>query len=386
MSADKFDKSIRAVKPYKPRDKHQFKVDHKALSDTVTPVFIDHLAWSMPIRSLSYLDGALDKDYVPYMMPVFHQPKGLTAEQQNEYVKRYQQEFYFRMNVCFELFMQKEFGMFLSPMRGRGLHGYEDSMTIFDITRTHELGFVGIGGNNDTIYIQINGTGCQYLFNKTTPARVHWLLTEIFVVPSLSRLDLAVDDFTGNFDAKYAERCWYEKAFKSSPDARRQGSMTPHVKYNDGGSLDEEATLIGSRSSTRYWRIYNKKFERKITDPDVVWYRNEVELKKISVDFLSDISASFAGLCDFAASIEPTPPKRHDTIKKKAILDIMGKVAWARKQCGKTLSEVIDFYNGDLEKAFGHLVPDKYKTRTIDMPDVHKSLVQAHLGIIDAPF
>lgn len=240
---DHGDKSIRAVKPYKPRNKHQAKIDYKVLSDAVTPVFIDHLAWSMPIRSLAYLDGFVGQHYVPYLMAPYSTPKGLTPDEQNAFTERYQKDFRIRLTAAFETFMEVEFGMLISPMRGRGLHGYEDSMTIFDLTGTHQLGFVGVGGNNDTIYIQLNGTGCRYLFDKTTHARVHWFLTEIFAVSSLSRLDLAVDDFTGNFDAKYAEMCWRNKAFKASPTARRMASMCPHVKYSDSGALEEKATL-----------------------------------------------------------------------------------------------------------------------------------------------
>lgn len=285
---DQSDISVRAVKPYKPRNKHQAKIDYKSLSDTVTPVFVDHLAWSMPIRALAYLDGSVGKDYLPYLMAPYSKPKGLTPKQQNEYTERYQKDFRIRLMAAFDTFMEVEFGMMLSPMRGRGLHGYEDSMTIFDLTGTHQLGFVGVGGNNETIYVQLNGTGCGYLFDKTTHARVHWFLLEVFGVSSLSRLDLAVDDFTGNFDAKYAEMCWRNKAFKSSPNARRMASMCPHVKYSDSGALEEEATLIGNRQSERYWRIYNKKFEQKITDPNVIWYRNECELKRSrSISYLT---------------------------------------------------------------------------------------------------
>ncbi|MDV2337434.1 replication initiation factor family protein, partial [Vibrio cholerae] len=49
----------------------------------------------------------------------------------------------------FDLFMSKIMGFRLSPMRGRGLHGYNDSMVILDMTGQVECGLVGIGGNND---------------------------------------------------------------------------------------------------------------------------------------------------------------------------------------------------------------------------------------------
>ncbi|HGS4438392.1 TPA: replication initiation factor domain-containing protein, partial [Vibrio cholerae] len=95
-------------------------------------------------------------------------------------------------------------------------------------------------------------------------------------------------------DAKYAEKCFYEGAFRTS--TRGQGpSLVDHRRVTEKRVYLEEATIVGSRSSAVYWRIYNKKLEQKITDPDLIWYRNEVELKKCDIELLADPAASFAG-------------------------------------------------------------------------------------------
>ncbi|BAA24173.1 hypothetical protein fs1p13 [Fibrovirus fs1] len=196
-----------------------------------------------------------------------------------------------------------------------------------------------------------------------------------FGVTRLVRLDLAVDDYTGNFDAKYAEKCFYEGAFRTAP--RGQGpSMVPHKRITENGALMEEATIVGSRSSAIYWRIYNKKLEQKITDPDLIWYRNEVELKKCDIELLANPAASFAGICPFAASIECTPPVKFSRNKKAQGLEFMARIAWVRRQCGVALAEVIAMTQGDLGEAFGMLIPHKHRRPDFELLGVPDSYAQ----------
>nr|MCD1253531.1 hypothetical protein [Vibrio cholerae] len=78
------------------------------------------------------------------------------------------------------LFMSKIMGFRLSPMRGRGLHGYNDSMVILDMTGQVECGLVGIVGNNGTVFVQINGTGCTKLFDRIEAKKLYWWLAQAF--------------------------------------------------------------------------------------------------------------------------------------------------------------------------------------------------------------
>jgi len=91
-------------------------------------------------------------------------------------------------------------------MRGRGLHGYKDSMTI--LANGIEVGYVGIGGQRDTVYFQISGQGCKYLFTYTTPFVIHHWLAKVFSCTRLSRIDLAFDDYDNNFNCDYAEKAY----------------------------------------------------------------------------------------------------------------------------------------------------------------------------------
>ncbi|MEZ9019687.1 replication initiation factor family protein, partial [Vibrio lentus] len=183
------------------------KKPHK-FHDEIRPVQVDHLAFSFSYGSLRHLDSSNEQDFINMQFPEF---KKRTVNGRLNSPEAIEKSIESHRNKCrkvladrFDEFMSKVFNFRISPMRGRGLHGYEDSMVIYDSTGTVECGLVGVGGNNDTVYVQINGTGCAKLFDFTTHKKVHWWLS-LLGITRLARLDLCVDDYTGIFDCKYAE-------------------------------------------------------------------------------------------------------------------------------------------------------------------------------------
>ncbi|PMH33191.1 replication initiation factor family protein, partial [Vibrio cyclitrophicus] len=246
------------------------KKPHK-FHDEIRPVQVDHLAFSFSYGSLRHLDSSNEQDFINMQFPEFKKQSVNGRLNSPEAIEK---SIELHRNKCrkvladrFDEFMSKVFNFRISPMRGRGLHGYEDSMVIYDSTGTVECGLVGVGGNNDTVYVQINGTGCAKLFDFTTHKQVHWWLS-LLGITRLARLDLCVDDYTGIFDCKYAEKCFYEGAFRTASRGRGP-TMVPHKRVSQSGELSEEAVLVGSRTSAIYWRVYNKKFEQNIADPEV---------------------------------------------------------------------------------------------------------------------
>lgn len=353
----------------------------KIYSDEIRPVKVDHLAFTFNYGDLKHLEKSDDQEFVSLQMPEFRNPRFDTPEEIERAMTTYQNKVRKVLADRFDLFMEKIFKFRLSPMRGRGLHGYNDSMVILDMTGTVECGLVGIGGNADTVFVQINGTGCTKLFEHISHQELHRWLSLYLGVTRLARIDLAVDDYTGNFDCKYAEMCFYEGAFRTASRGRSP-TMVAHKRVSESGEISEEATLVGSRSSTVYWRVYNKKLEQKITDPKVIWYRNEVELKKVSIDYLACPASAFSGLCDFAASIEAAPPVKFSANKKAQGLEFFGRIAWVRRQCGVALAEIIAMTEGDLGEAFGMLIPHKHRREdfaAIGVPDSYQNLLNTLL-------
>ena len=359
-------------------------IDFQHEAEKRQPVIIDHLAFTFPIRDVKHL-AKYSKRY-PFHLPVYPvQNAAVPNHVFKQRLRDYEIDVFNTLEALFENFIYHDFGMKLSPPRGRGLHGYSDSFVLMDKAMQHELGLVGFGGNNDTIFVQLSGLGCKYLFAHTTPQKLHRALSVGLGVTSLSRIDLAVDDFTGNFGIGYASTAYFDGAFRTSSRGNYP-KMRPFVEYDGHGKENITAITVGSRTSKVFWRSYDKKQEQNIKDPNVIWFRNEVELKKVTVDVLAAPAAFFSGLCDFAASIEVTDGLSLKRKAKQTVLDIKGKTAWARQQVGKTLAELYSFYDGDLKQIFGLLIPLKHRGLEIDLPDTDLQLLKQYLGVKVCPF
>ncbi|MBV7296611.1 replication initiation factor domain-containing protein [Enterovibrio paralichthyis] len=344
------------------------------------PVIIDHLAFSCPIGALNYLDMAtrvgvkgegfrVEDNFSWARMPKrdWHLCKSDAARQKR--IDAYQSKARAVLETRLTQFLQKVLGVQLRPMRGRGLHGYLDSAEMFSPCGIN-LGLFAIGGNQDTFYCQFSGDGCRYLFDivarhranqrTLTPRRLYFWLHDVLGVTTLSRCDLAVDDYDGNFGCKYAKTCYMEGAFRRSNRGLNPIFEHKVVQQDTANGLQvvNEGVIVGSRKSNVYWRVYNKALEQGLKD--VVWFRNEVELKKVTIDVLKNPAAHFSGICAFAASIEPTEGMSIKRITKDTGLSLAGRTRWARRQCGKIIYELIQKHNFDTDSVFGLLMSDEY--------------------------
>lgn len=354
------------------------------MADAERPVLIDHLAFSFKFTELRHCHKSDLSNFAWHKLPKPNYQSVTNPQMRAVALSRYQDAVRAALTDRLATFLFYVMGLTCSPMRGRGLHGYEDSCVLLDKSGKVECGLMGIGGNNETVFVQINGRGCKYVFEHIDNFRLHWWLTKILHVFTLSRLDLAVDDYTGCFDCKYAEMAWRDGAFRTS--RRGMGpKMNPHRVLAPSGELLEEATIVGSRQSAVYWRVYNKKLEQGLNKLNMSWYRNEVELKKCNVDALLDPAAAFAGICAFAASIEPSEGVSIKRMSKDACLDLAGRVRWVRRQCGKALSDVVKMFNGDTRKAFGlltQLEQDHFEIEDygkLALPDTYQQLINVAL-------
>lgn len=348
-------------------------------------VKVDHLAFTFKISELRHCSRAGFMGYTSKTQPHFPKvPKidaleGKTLEE-IEISKQKQHavlaDYYER---TLKIFTEHVLGLKMSPLRGRGLHGYKDSMILRN-DKGIECGYVGIGGQLDTVFFQISGTGCKYVFAHSTPFRIHHWLYKVLSVERLSRLDLCVDDYDGNFDCEYAKKAYIDDWFRTS-DRGNKPAFGEANKYTFNDNLEkvyaQEMVTIGSRTSLTYWRVYNKKLEQGIVDDKFIWYRSEAELKKIHVSALLDIPATFAGINQFAQSIEPTKGKKQVSTKqvKAPCLELAGRVRWFRRMAGRALVDIVEILDGDISKAFGLIVPDDFEGGKIGIPPTYKQLI-----------
>jgi len=349
-------------------------------------VIVDHLAFSFKLSSLRHCHkagfaGTTSKKQTFFPLPPkIENSDGKTLDEIEEHllsVKAQLSEFYVK---TLKIFIEHALGFYITTPRGQGFHGYTDSLTM----RTEngiEVGFVGIGGQNDTAYIQISGTGCKYLFSKTSPFVLHHWLNTVLGISFLSRIDLAKDDYDNIYNCEYAVNAYKDGIFRTG-----KGGRMPVLKLCDefifdekgGRVFDVEMICVGKRTSPVFWRIYNKKLEQKIDDARLNWYRSEVELKKWTVDCLLNADLAFAGINGFAQTMSVVEGVRTKSMTKakEACLTLASRVRWYRQVAGSALNEIIELVNGDISKAFGLLLPDDNSVgEKLGIPPAYKDLL-----------
>ncbi|WP_238115131.1 replication initiation factor domain-containing protein [Vibrio parahaemolyticus] len=309
--------------------------------------------------------------------PVFNPTVAKTSEEIEAYNKAFELCYRNYLEDCLRIFTNQVLGLSLSAPRGLGFQFYTESMKLTSPDGEDFCGFVGIGGNNDTVHFQINGTGCKHVFARRPTWSLHDWLTNVLGVQTLARVDLAYDDYDGIFDCEYAYKAWRDDCFRTAERGRGpvlHEDMTIASIGKDGKPIyTKEQYSIGSRTSRIYWRIYNKALEQKLANTGLVWYRSEVELKKWNVDVLLNPAGAYAALNDFAASISTA--KKFNTkpvATKRAALDLLASAHWMRRQYGKILNSLIEFHEGDIETVVGSLVRDGTK---FTFPDTYGKLV-----------
>lgn len=238
-----------------------------------------------------------------------------------------------------------EFGLHVGVFLGYGRFNYQDSAPLYafnDGSRV-ELGYIYIGGNEQTVFIQLNAHGCKHVFSGTSPEHLcKWFMH--LGITAINRLDLCVDDFDDVFTVSHAFTDYKDDAFY-----RGKGRRSSKYVYSVG---DVEMLTVGSREALTFWRIYNKALELGL---DIVWHRSEVELKQVPVEILLDIRGYFTGICPYAAQLNPTKPRKINPFKpslsdmRKALNTFDSEVKWLRKQCSKKLAAVLHVLGGDID-------------------------------------
>jgi phage replication initiation protein len=341
----------------------------------VQAVICDHLAFTVPLANFQHLERAGSSTHHFWQkMPVKTWNKSTNETQKHLLMDLYNHD-------CAEILFKRmtEFvfhvmGLKVSvSSRDKGLHGYKDSHRIMDETGRVELGFVGIGGNQNTVYIQISGEGCKHVFGKVTPFVLHFWLSKVLTVTRLARLDLAYDCFEGVFTCKYAADAYHDGCFQNA-----RGGPYPKSQSRIDYASDEligELFGVGSRKCQVFWRIYDKAKEQGIFDQD--WCRSEVELKKIPVDALIDLNATFTGLNGFSASFNLGEGVAFRSSVKRARLGLSGRIRWAKRQCGRTVSDLVELFGGDVNLAFGAICDER--GGKFSLPDTQSILINEHI-------
>lgn len=332
-----------------------------ALSFSFNVSYMRDLSQWHEFKSVSGYNGVLPEFPNAPSQIDFRTGLALSADDYQRQLDDYLHEHYSAVYQRIFLFFDRIFGLSVGPVRSRGMQGYSHSCRLFSPDGKHECGWLMFGGiaQKNTAHVQLSGVGCRHLFMHTTPYLL-WNTLRGLGVTRLSRIDLCFDDFTGNFNTDYALTAYDDRAFLTGSGGCIQQLDIRRPRAGD--RLKGDTIYVGARKSRIYWRIYDKALEQNLDG--VSWFRSEVELKKVTVDVLSNVDAYFVGICDYSASViskhiehvQKLPPdERRVQENLLPCLELLGRVKRVRRQFAKIAGDVLDIFDGDTGAAFGLL-------------------------------
>jgi len=240
--------------------------------------------------------------------------------------------------------LEKIFGFGITLKRDRGMNFYRDSWVLGD-----GMGFVCFGGQRSTMLVTLSGQGCQNAL-KGWEKRLFDFLTQVATRPSISRIDLAHDDF----DGAYLSVDWADAKWDMNGFSFKEGGRPPEIQHvgNWKRPSGKGRTLnIGQRTSSKFCRFYEKG--KKEGDKESLWCRCEVEFKNTSMfippEVLLNPSQYFCGAYPcFGEFAEVETPLRMEIKRKTAQITVDACIEVTKHQFGKYLRVFRELY-GDKE-------------------------------------
>lgn len=235
---------------------------------------------------------------------------------------------------------EKLFGFGITEQCPTGKNWYRDSWVLGD-----KMGFVCFGNQRSTMLVMLSGQGCQNAL-VGWEKRLHEFLTTVAVRPSISRIDLAHDDFEGDFlSVDWAEKQWWENGYSF-----KKGGRPPEIQEigNWKRPSGKGRTLtIGQRQSSKFCRFYEKG--KKEGDKASLWCRCEVEFKNTNTVILPEVllnpSQFFCGAYPcFEAFAKTDTPRRFEVKQKTAQITVAACIEVTKHQFGKYLRVFRELY------------------------------------------
>jgi phage replication initiation protein len=230
-----------------------------------------------------------------------------------------------------------------------------------------------MGGNRKTILVMISGAGCAAAKAGWQEELYEWSQD----VPRFryTRIDVAHDDFEGEYDVNMAIADYRDGAFSC-------GGRMPSVEQR-GNWLNEKdksgrSVYIGKRKNGKVCRVYEKG--RQLGDSSNPWVRIECEWHNtrriIPLDIVIEPGKYLAGAYPAFFWIYKTTERIRTTAKEAKILYEQA-IGFARQQFGKLI-----WYMGQVENSIQDVfdmlaIPGEPPKRLI-MPDYWDSILPVH--------
>ncbi|WP_158248772.1 replication initiation factor domain-containing protein [Chromobacterium sinusclupearum] len=234
--------------------------------------------------------------------------------------------------------LEQIFGFGVCSKRPKGMNFYRDTWVLGQEDVCY--GNLSFGGQRNTMCIQLTAVGCMAA-RSGWEKRLYDFLDRDAVNPRLTRVDVAYDDFAGeyNVDLMYSD---------VQAGLFNCGGRNPFVeKRSDWDNPDGSGrTLyIGKRSNGKFCRGYEKGREQGCKTSE--WFRVEVEFKNIDriipLDILLNAGAYLAGAYPaFERFRGKKAPERITTIIKEAEHALDHYLHYAALQVGRLVNYMRD--------------------------------------------
>jgi phage replication initiation protein len=212
----------------------------------------------------------------------------------------------------------------------KGLFGYRYSATLHVPGVEGPVGVMGVGGNNETVYISISGAGCPFLREL-----MRYRLSLDGIGATITRVDLAFDDFDGEcLDVHLLATMAGQGVFNG--DSKQE---TSRRLVSDLGSGKGSTLYIGKKGQKELC-VYQKGLQLGIVGSP--WTRAEVRLwsknRLIPYDVLTSPGAYLVGAYPQLEKYLPAiAPKHARVLRAKAEATLEGVESWLRSAAGKSI-------------------------------------------------
>ncbi|SAY50685.1 phage replication protein [Neisseria weaveri] len=203
-----------------------------------------------------------------------------------------------------------------------------------------DYGEVHYGGQRDTVLIELKGVGCN-LAKDGWEKRMHDFLSSA-IRPRITRVDLALDFFDGQYSPEQAELD-HDNGFFDNHNMRPKSERVGTAWRKEDGT--GKTFYIGRKKNSRFVRVYEKG--RQLGDKSSLWTRFEIQFNhgdiEIPLDILIDEGAYFCGAFPICASFENMPQQKRFEPREKAFNLTFGhKLKHGRNAVGKLVNFMVD--------------------------------------------
>ena len=204
---------------------------------------------------------------------------------------------------------------------------------------------VHFGGQHDTFCVEVKGLGVSVARDDWNKRLYEVMNADWFVRPKITRIDLAMDFFNGEYTPEQARDDRNDGLFNSENRLKPKAQcMGTEWEDETGKDKSGKTYAIGTRSSARYCRVYNKAAEQGVQG---FWTRFEIEFGRgaiIPLDALANPTAYFCGAYPACGKFTQHTAKVVETKQLKLASTIERQMEVFKKQAGRALNFFIEWF------------------------------------------